>query len=130
MTKPEDLEYVNLEGPTEVRHATAALSGEFARHIQNCRSILSDLKIKHTAIREAVHVIGGMQESLKELDRLMQKDAFKHHLEHEKTFELKPKDVRELQAQAEPDKEATIHNEEALKNLQRNMAELRLHLGV
>lgn len=130
MVKPEDLEYVSLGNRASVQQAAAELSQEFSKHLQNCREVLADLKIKHADIREAAHNISAILADIKEAERLMQKDTFKHQLEHEKKLELAQSDVHQLRMQAEPERENIIKNEEALKNLGRNLAELRVQFGV
>ena len=130
MVKAEDLEYVNLQDHADIQQGAAELSRQFIKHIQNCNNVLSDLKIKHIAIHGASRNIGAMLADLKDVEQLMMKDMFRGVLEHEKKLELTQKDVHALKAQVAPEKEAIIHNEEALRNLSRNLADLRLHLGV
>ena len=130
MVRPEDLEYVNLENRADVQQAATELSQKFSKHLQNCREVLSDLKVKHVDIRNAAHNISALLADIKEAERLLQKDTFKHHLESEKKLELAQSDVTKLRMQAEPERENIIKNEEALKNLGRNLAELRVQFGV
>src|SRR3989344_8298423 len=72
MVRPEDLEYVNLENRADVQQAATELSQKFSKHLQNCREVLSDLKVKHVDIRNAAHNISALLADIKEAERLLQ----------------------------------------------------------
>lgn len=130
MVRSQDIEFVQMRDPITVQQDVARLSENFGQGIKSGLDLLKDLHEKHAAIITAKRTIDTLRADIAEFEKLMLKDSFKHVLkEHE--YKLHEPDIRAFRKDvlAEPaDFEAK--NDQALKNLQRNLQDLKDHFGI
>ncbi len=130
MVRPQDIEFIQLRDPVAMQQAVERLSENFGHGIKGGLELLKDLREKHSAMTDAKKIINELRADIMEFDTLMLKDSFKHLLkEHE--FKIHAPDVAVLRREifAEPE-EFEAKNEQALKNLQKNLQDLKDHFNL
>ncbi|MBI2041180.1 MAG: hypothetical protein HYT16_03695 [DPANN group archaeon] len=130
MVRPQDIEFVQLRDPIIVQQDVAKLSENFGRGMASGADLLRDIKEKHIAIAAAKKTIAVLRQDIAEFEKFMLKDSFKHLLK-EHTYALHEPDILAFKKDviAEPD-DFEAKNEQALKNLQRNLQDLKEHFGI
>lgn len=122
MAKKEDYEYVLLEDLPTITSNFNSVSQEIRDSINKTVEHVSILKDKHDALALAQEQATELNKLIRRLDGFFVKDVVKH--------EERPLLPVRKELATKEEKEFTVKNQSALKNIQHNLEELKKHLNL
>lgn len=126
MAKREDFEYVEVKEPRILDFDLKKSSDNFQASMGKASELAGLQADKHSAVDDAEELVRGLLVDLKKLDQLMMRGTMNELIEKGHFRKKMEAELKALEKQPEGE---LAPGANALKNLQRNLAELRAQLG-